>query len=155
MVDLDAVVEEAVRSCSVAIGESAAQVQRGPMPNVRGQRGQLVQLLQNLIGNAVKYRGESAPVVRISAERHGAGWVISVRDNGTGFDNKYAEKIFGIFKRLHGSEHPGSGIGLAICKRVVERHHRRISAESTPGAGSVFTFTLLVSEPVSSASRSA
>lgn len=84
----------------------------------------------------------------VSAERKDGEWVVSVRDNGAGFDNKYAERIFGIFKRLHGNEYPGTGIGLAICRRVVERHHGRIWAESEPGVGSAFTFTLPVGEPV-------
>jgi PAS domain S-box-containing protein len=144
VVDLDSVVEEAIRNCSVAIEESGAHVERDPLPAVPGHRGQLLQLMQNLIGNAIKYKAESAPVVNVSAERQDGHWLISVRDNGAGFDSKYSEKIFGIFKRLHGNDYPGTGIGLAICRRVVERHHGKIWAESEPGRGSTFRFTLPV-----------
>ncbi len=119
-------------------------VESGDLPVVTGYPRQLQQVFHNLIGNAFKYARPDVPVrVLISAERDGPGfWRISVRDNGQGFRQEYAERIFGIFRRLHGSETPGSGIGLAICKRVVERHGGRIWAESAPGEGAAFHFTL-------------
>jgi signal transduction histidine kinase len=102
----------------------------------------LRQLLQNLISNAIKYRGTSDPKVQISAERQQEFWLFAVRDNGLGIDPQYTKKIFGLFKRLHGQEYPGTGIGLAICERVVERYGGQIWVESKRGEGSIFWFTL-------------
>jgi len=108
-----------------------------------GDRSQLVQLMQNLIGNGLKYHGDKPPHVHVSAEHNGNEWIFSVRDNGIGIDPKYSERIFEIFKRLHDQrEYPGTGIGLAVCRRVVTRHGGRIWLESEPGPGSVFRFTL-------------
>jgi len=104
---------------------------------------QLAMLFQNLVQNAVKFRGEESPRVHVSAERKGRNWEFSVRDNGLGVDPEYSDRIFTIFQRLHGKgEYPGTGIGLALCKRIVERHGGRIWVESEPGAGSTFKFTL-------------
>ena len=104
---------------------------------------QLVQLFQNLIGNALKFKGEQRPRVEVRAERDGSYWLFSVRDNGVGFDQKYADRVFGVFKRLHRNRDiPGTGIGLAICQRIIDRHGGRIWAESTPGKGATFYFTL-------------
>jgi light-regulated signal transduction histidine kinase (bacteriophytochrome) len=115
----------------------------GELPVVMGDRSQFVQLMQNLIGNGLKYHGGQSPQVHVSAERHGKEWTFSVRDNGIGIEPKYYERIFEIFKRLHGqNEYPGTGIGLAVCRRVVNRHGGRIWVESGTGHGSVFHFTL-------------
>jgi light-regulated signal transduction histidine kinase (bacteriophytochrome) len=105
--------------------------------------GQLGQLFQNLVGNAIKFRAESPPRIHVSAKRKGSEWLFSVKDNGIGFDMKYTDRIFMIFQRLHGKgEYPGTGIGLAICKKIVERHGGRIWAESNPGKGTIFYFTI-------------
>jgi signal transduction histidine kinase len=102
----------------------------------------LMQLFQNLISNSIKYRGEETPRIHISAETGAEGWLFSVRDNGIGIDPQYADRVFDMFKRLHGSEVPGTGIGLAICKRVVERRGGRIWVESEAGRGATFKFTI-------------
>src|SRR5262249_2809412 len=112
-------------------------------PVVRGDGTELVQLFQNLIGNAIKFRQGSAPLVRVEAARQEVGWLISVRDNGIGIDPQYAERIFAPFQRLHGrGENPGTGIGLAICKKIVERHGGKIWVESELGKGATFWLTL-------------
>lgn len=142
-VSMSSVFEDALTNLSGSIAESGASVTSDPLPEVVGNPPQLVQVLQNLIGNSIKYRRpDVAPRVHVSADRSIEGWVFSVSDNGQGFGPEYAEKVFGIFKRLHGSDVPGTGIGLAICKTIVERHGGRIWAESHPGEGSVFHFTI-------------
>jgi PAS domain S-box-containing protein len=141
--DLGAAFEAVRNNLRVAIEESGASVVAEGLPVVRGDETQLVQLLQNLIGNSIKFRGGRPPEVRVAAERHGPEWVVSVRDNGVGFEEEYADRIFVVFQRLHaGGGYAGTGIGLAICKKIVERHGGRIWAESEPGKGSTFYFTL-------------
>jgi PAS domain S-box-containing protein len=126
-----------------AIRESNADVTYDPLPDVYMGEAHLQQVLQNLIGNALKYRGEAVPRIHISAKNVGAAWRFSVQDNGIGIDPSYKEKIFGVFKRLHRDhKYSGTGIGLAICQRVVERYGGRIWVESKPGAGSTFYFTI-------------
>lgn len=126
-----------------AIEESEAEVTYDGLPTVMGDQRQLVQLFQNTVGNALKFRGERPPRVHIGAEERGESWVISVRDNGIGIDPQYQKRIFGIFERLHGRhDYPGTGIGLAICTRIIERHGGEIWVESEPGEGSTFNFTL-------------
>ncbi len=126
-----------------AIGESSAQITHGALPAVKVHKVHLQQLLQNLIGNALKYRSERPPLIHVAAEKRSGQWLFSVQDNGIGIDAEYKERIFGLFKRLHsGDEYSGTGIGLAICKRIVERYGGRIWVESIPGEGSTFYFTL-------------
>jgi Bacteriophytochrome (light-regulated signal transduction histidine kinase) len=142
--DLNDVLNISMMNLHSAIQESRASVIRGPLPKVLADPGQLSQLFQNLIGNAIKYRArDREPRIEITAQRAGAEWIFTVRDNGIGIDPKYAERIFGIFKRLHGpGEYSGTGVGLAICKKIVERHLGSIWVESEPGRGSAFRFTL-------------
>lgn len=143
LVDVNEAVNEALSNLRVTIEESAAEVSVDCMPTVSGDREQLVQLFQNLVGNAVKFRGEKMPQIQILAADDSDGWRFAVRDNGIGLEQQYADRIFVIFQRLHTrSKYPGTGLGLAITKRVVERHGGRIWVESQPGEGSTFFFTL-------------
>jgi PAS domain S-box-containing protein len=137
------VFDHALLLLDASVRESGAEVICGELPVVTGDRSQLVQLMQNLIGNALKYRNKKPPHIHVSAEQRGNEWIIAVRDNGIGIAPKYHQKIFEIFQRLHDQqEYPGTGIGLAVCRRVVERHGGRIWVESEAGRGSVFHFTL-------------
>jgi PAS domain S-box-containing protein len=137
------IVNDALTLLDSSIHDSGAQVTWDTLPVIMGDRSQLVQLVQNLIGNGLNYRGDQPPRIHVSAERRGAEWMFSVRDNGIGIDPKYHEQIFEIFKRLHDQkEYPGTGIGLAVCRRVVNRHGGKIWVESEPGHGSTFCFTI-------------
>jgi len=141
--DGEAVLEQAVRDLRLTIAESGAVVTHDPLPTVVTVPGQLKQVLENLLSNALKFRGPAPPRIHLAAQRHGPEWVFSVRDNGIGLDPQYAHRIFQMFQRLHTRrEYPGTGIGLAICKRIVERHGGRIWVESAPGQGATFYFTL-------------
>ncbi|HLF78623.1 MAG TPA: PAS domain S-box protein [Dehalococcoidia bacterium] len=143
LVDTDVSVNRVLANLQVALGESGARIERTPLPSVLADEAQLVQLLQNLIGNAIKFQGDHAPVIEIGAEAQGNRWLFWVRDNGIGIDPEYFERIFVLFQRLHSREdYAGTGIGLAVCKRIVERHGGRIWAESQPGKGTTFFFTL-------------
>lgn len=139
---LDAVLNTALLNMDTAIGESGTIVSHDSLPVVTCDEVQISQVFQNLISNAIRYRSEAPPEITITAEASASEWMVSVRDNGIGIDPAYQERIFGIFKRLHGRELPGTGMGLAICKRVIERHGGRIWVESVPGHGSNFRFTL-------------
>ena len=144
---LQAAYEEALANLAVAIEESSAEVSAEALPEVVGDYRQLVRLLQNLIGNAIKFRGHETPKIHVSAERRDGEWVMAVSDNGIGIDSQYFERIFVIFQRLQGrQEFPGTGIGLALCKKIVARHHGRIWVESEPDHGSTFYFTLPMQE---------
>jgi signal transduction histidine kinase len=117
------------------------------LPAVRFSETQLLQVMQNLIGNALRYRSEASPRITVRAEREEFGWRVSVSDNGIGFAMRHADQIFKPFKRLRGGEDGGTGIGLAICKKIIESRGGRIWAESTPGVGSTFSFTIPDSLP--------
>ena len=143
---LDEDLEAALTQLGQAIDESGASVTHDPLPTLQVDRGQMVRLFQNLVGNAVKYRQpDRPPIVHISAEQKGREWLIAVRDNGIGFEPEHASVIFAPFKRLHtATAYPGTGVGLAICRRIVQAQGGRIWAESVPGEGATFFFTLPV-----------
>jgi PAS domain S-box-containing protein len=136
--------QQALINLRATIADSGAQVTHDPLPNVLADEMQLIQLFQNLVANAIKYQGPGIPHIHVSAARNvEKKWIFSVKDNGLGIDSQYFEKIFGMFQRLHKREEfAGTGIGLAICKKIVERHGGAISVESQPGQGSTFRFTL-------------
>jgi len=141
-INCGAVLAKTLFNLQAAIAESGAVVTSDPLPTVAAEEVLLMQLFQNLISNSIKYRGKETPRIHISAERDGDAWRFAVRDNGIGIDSQDAERVFGMFKRLHGSDVPGTGIGLAICKKVVERQGGKIWVESEPGRGSTFKFTI-------------
>lgn len=132
------------RNLQIAIEESGASIECEPLPLVQGDPTQLLQLFQNLVGNAIKFRRHGEPVrVQVRAQRRDEHWHFSVQDDGIGIAPEYFERIFVLFQRLHGhGAYPGTGIGLALCKRIVERHGGHIGVESSPGHGSTFWFTL-------------
>ena len=133
----------ALADLRAAIAESQAVVTHDPLPTVMADPFQMGQVFQNLIGNAIKYRGSRKPEVHIRAEQRDGEWRFSVRDNGIGIAPQHHERIFGVFQRLHTrEEYPGTGIGLALCEKIVERHGGRIWVESQPGKGSTFFLTL-------------
>jgi light-regulated signal transduction histidine kinase (bacteriophytochrome) len=135
--------EEALTSLQTAISESQATVLRGDLPVVQSDPLLLTQLFQNLIGNAIKYRGDRPPVVRVDARNAGTEWILTVADNGIGVPPESRERIFGMFQRLRGSSHvPGTGIGLALCRQIVERHGGRIWIEGEEGQGATVYFTI-------------
>jgi PAS domain S-box-containing protein len=141
--EAEGALEQALANLRAAIESSGAAVTHDPLPTVRADASQLTQLFQNLVGNALKFRGAEAPRIHVGAAEKDAEVVLSVRDNGIGIDPQYFERIFVIFQRLHSkAEYEGTGIGLAICKKIVDRHGGRIWVESQPGRGSTFYCTL-------------
>jgi light-regulated signal transduction histidine kinase (bacteriophytochrome) len=142
--DANEALNSAIANLATAISESSADISADPLPLLPVHGMHLQQVFQNLIGNAIKYRSpERSPTVHIAAERRNERWLFTVTDNGIGIDPKYKENIFGLFKRLHANdEYSGTGIGLAICLRIVDRYHGRIWVESEPGRGSAFHFDL-------------
>ncbi len=157
LVDLNAVFDQVVFLFRSQIEQNNASVTAGPLPAVPGNGKQLFLVLQNLISNSLKYRGSAAPCITVTnASGNNPGkCIICVRDNGLGFDQSYAHHVFGLFKRLRKGDTPGTGLGLAICKRIVEHHGGDIWAQSEPGKGSHFFFSLPVSPMPLSTSRTA
>ena len=142
-VDLAEVMRWTLENLREQIAQTEADVRTGPLPVVRGDASQLGQVLQNLISNAMKYQPPGQhPLIAVTAQQQGREWLISVKDNGIGVDPKEQDAIFAPFKRLHGRDIPGTGIGLAICRRIIENHGGRIWMEPADGEGSVFRFTL-------------
>ena len=134
-----------------SIADTGAEITCGELPTVAGDASQMVHLLVNLIGNGIKYHGDQPPHVHLSVEKNNSEWIVAVRDNGIGIAPKYHERIFEIFYRLHvQQEYPGTGIGLAVCQRIVRRHGGRIWVKSEPGAGATFCFTIPVINEVES-----
>ena len=139
----DTLLEKALTNLRAAIQASGAVVTHDPLPRLAVDDMQLVQLFQNLIANAIKFRGSQAPRIHVSAQEQDDHWAFTVADNGIGIERQYFDRIFLVFQRLHNkSEYPGTGIGLAICKKVIDRHGGRIWVESKLGEGSRFCFTL-------------
>jgi len=142
-VDLREVVSGVLSVCQVAIEERRAAVEIHDLPTVIGDKTQLIQLFQNLLANALKYGNSTKPFIEIKGKDETDEWLFSIEDNGIGIDAKFFDKIFIIFQRLHNKdEYSGTGIGLAICKKIVEKHGGKIWVESQPGQGSTFYFTL-------------
>jgi signal transduction histidine kinase len=142
-VDCNEVLQEVLTTLAPAMQECGAVVTHDALPIVWAERTQVAQIFQNLIGNAVKFRGQEPPIIAVEAEQADQRWRFNVRDNGIGIAPEYAENIFVVFQRLHArTEYPGNGIGLAICKKIVERNGGKIWVESQPGSGSSFKFTL-------------
>ena len=153
--DSEAVFEQSLSNLRVAIEEKGAAVTHEPLPRVMADDVQLGQLFQNLVSNAIKFHGEGVPRVHVSANPNGNRWIFSIQDNGIGIDPEFKERIFVIFQRLHGKDkYPGTGIGLAICKKIVERHGGDIWVESELGKGATFYFTLPKEEETSDQQRS-
>ncbi len=146
--DCNAVVAAAVQNLEAAISESGVQISCDDLPVILADGSQLLQVFQNLIGNAIKFRGSDPPVIRVSAHQEAKSWVFSVSDNGIGIAPEHSEIIFAIFKRLHArAEYPGSGIGLSICKKIIERQGGKIWVEPGRGQGSTFQFTIPIAGP--------
>jgi PAS domain S-box-containing protein len=145
----ESALQQALQNLDWAIKDSGALVTHDPLPTVQADEMQLVQLFQNLVGNAVKYQNPGIPRVHVSATKLGkTSWTFAVKDNGLGIHPQYFERIFGMFQRLHKrDEFSGTGVGLAICKRIMERHGGTVEVESTPGRGSTFSFALAGTEP--------
>ncbi|HIE30943.1 MAG TPA: GHKL domain-containing protein, partial [Methanosarcinales archaeon] len=141
--DCALVLEQTLANLQMAIEDRGAVITHDALPTVMADDSQLVQLFQNLIENAIKFQSEDPPRIHISAEQKGDEWVFSVADNGIGIEPEFFDRIFVIFQRLHGvDEYSGTGIGLAVCKKIVERHGGHIWVESEPGKGSTFYFTI-------------
>jgi chemotaxis family two-component system sensor kinase Cph1 len=140
--DMEAVLRQALLSIDTQITEQGAIVTHDALPAVTGDFEMLAKVLHHLIRNAIEYCGSPSPRVHISSLRADLEWVFSVRDNGPGIDPEFQGRLFGAFKRLHGKEHPGNGLGLAFCKKAIESQGGRVWIESTPGAGSTFYFTV-------------
>jgi len=141
-VDMESVLAQATANLEGSIREHDARIEVGPMPTVLGDQTQLVQLLQNLLDNGIKFRRDETPWVRVTASHMAGGWRFAVEDNGVGIAEEHFEQVFHTFRRLHGPRYPGTGIGLAVCKKIVERHSGRIWLASAVGQGTTFYFTI-------------
>lgn len=142
-VDLNIVMTEVLTDLKVAIETSHADIKVSPLPSLKANHTQVRQLFQNLIGNAIKFRGDESPVIEVSVQEESEVWQFSIKDNGIGIDPEFSEKIFMLFQRLNDREkYPGTGIGLAVCKKIVERHGGKIWIESEAGKGTTFFFTM-------------
>jgi len=141
-VDLEAALLDAQNRLSEELKRNGATVTHDSLPSIRGDFIGLATVFRSLIGNACKFRSSVAPQIHIGARRQGSEWVLSIRDNGLGFKPVYAERVFQPFERLNGKDYPGSGLGLALARTIIERHGGRIWAESEPGAGSTFWVSL-------------
>jgi len=150
-VSFEELLEEAEASLQASIRDNDAIIEHGALPALVADKVQFSQVFQNLLSNAIKYRRDEQPVIRVHAKRDSSNWVFSVSDNGRGFNQQFAERIFGLFQRLHGRDVEGTGIGLSIARKIVERHGGRIWADSEEGVGSTFYFSLPVSLEVSRA----
>ena len=142
-VDVKKVLDEVKLNLTASITDSNAKIKAGTFPVIQANKVQMVQLFQNLIGNAIKYKSERMPEIEIGYSDGGSSYNFYVKDNGIGIDSKYFEKIFVIFQRLHNKkEYPGTGVGLSICKKIIEKHGGKFTVESEPGSGSVFNFSI-------------
>ena len=142
-IKMEEALEQALVNLKMSIEENNANITHDPLPIITADYSQMIQLLQNLIGNSIKYRSDKIPEIHISAQEKDNDWIFSVEDNGIGIDPQYSDQVFQIFKRLHtNEEYKGTGIGLAITKRIIERHSGRIWVESELGKGSKFYFTI-------------
>ena len=140
---MQAVLHEVLANLDMAIRETNATITYDAMPTIRAEASQMAQVLQNLLANALKFRGDRPPVIHVGARREEEGWLFWVSDNGIGIDSQYAQRIFLIFQRLHTRrQFAGTGVGLAICRKIVDRHGGKIWVESQPGEGSTFYFTI-------------
>src|SRR5262249_873693 len=137
----NAVLQQTLQTLQTAIEESGAVITASLLPTIRVHNGHFVQILQNLFSNALKYRNEQTPTIHVSATQREGTWMFAVRDNGIGIASQYHTQIFGVFKRLHGHQYPGTGMGLAICQKIIERYGGRIWVESEAGKGATFFFT--------------
>jgi light-regulated signal transduction histidine kinase (bacteriophytochrome) len=142
LLDCNAVLHQTLQTLQAIITESGAEITVDPLPTIRVHEVHFTQLIKNLLSNALKYRSALPPRIQVSATRHEDTWVFAVRDNGVGIDPQYHTRIFGLFKCLHGQEYAGTGMGLAICAKIVERYGGRIWVESEAGTGATFLFTL-------------
>ena len=148
-VSIESILKEVLSNLDSEITKTRADITHDPLPKISADRDLLVQLFQCLIGNAIRFRSKEPPSIHISVVEGDRGWQFSLQDNGIGIEPEYHEQIFVMFKRLHGrSRYHGNGIGLAICKKIIESHKGQIWVESAPGEGSVFFFTIPVPEPV-------
>ena len=141
--DLESIYKEVILNLEVSIKENNALISHDPLPVVMADKTQISQVIQNLISNAIKFRSKNQPKINISVTKEDNQWLFAIQDNGIGIDPKHSDRIFEVFKRLHKKrDYPGTGIGLAICKKIIERHGGRIWVESELGRGSIFYFTI-------------